>query len=149
MKKNIIIAFLMVAAVSSCNKKIAPAASSTSGTTGGSVSTASSPASKMESGAPMPTGAATTTGGSTSVPVLPAEKTGSKSDANPPKTIAPEVAGQNTYNTKCGKCHGLKVASNYTADRWISIMQVMATKAQLTAEEKENVLAYVKANAKK
>jgi hypothetical protein len=57
--------------------------------------------------------------------------------------------GQSTYNAKCGKCHGLKVTTDYTADRWISIMQVMAPKAHLDDTEKENVLAYVKANAKK
>ena len=48
------------------------------------------------------------------------------------------MLGQSTFNVKCGKCHGLKVTTDYTADRWVSIMQVMATKAQLTETEKEN-----------
>jgi mono/diheme cytochrome c family protein len=59
------------------------------------------------------------------------------------------MLGQSTYNAKCGKCHGLKVTTDFTADRWVSIMQVMASKAHLDDTEKENVLAYVKANAKK
>ena len=64
-------------------------------------------------------------------------------------TITPEMQGQTIYNAKCGSCHYLKVTTDYTADRWISIMQVMAIKANLNDTEKENVLAYVKANAKK
>jgi hypothetical protein len=59
------------------------------------------------------------------------------------------MLGQATYNAKCGKCHGLKIASDYTVDRWISVMQIMAPKAKLDETEKENVLAYVKANAKR
>jgi hypothetical protein len=62
---------------------------------------------------------------------------------------APLIAGQQTYNAKCGRCHPHKVTSDYTADRWVSIMQVMAPKANLNDAEKSNVLAYVKANAKK
>ena len=58
-------------------------------------------------------------------------------------------AGQSTYNAKCGRCHGLKVVSDYTAPRWASIMQVMATKANLAEAEKANVLTYVQLNAKK
>lgn len=64
-------------------------------------------------------------------------------------TLTHEMQGQAIYNAKCGRCHGLKVTTDYTADRWISIMQVMATKANLNDTEKENVLAYVKANSKK
>jgi cytochrome c553 len=63
--------------------------------------------------------------------------------------LSPEQQGQATFSAKCGKCHGLKVTTDYTADRWITVMQVMATKANLSAVEKENVLAYVKLNAKK
>jgi mono/diheme cytochrome c family protein len=61
---------------------------------------------------------------------------------------AASIAGQSTYNQKCGACHGLKIVSDYTVDRWISVMQVMAMKAHLSDTEKENVLAFVKANAK-
>jgi cytochrome c5 len=66
-----------------------------------------------------------------------------------PGQLSPEQQGQAIYSAKCGQCHGLKVTTDYTADRWITVMQVMAPKARLTDVEKENVLAYVKFNAKK
>jgi cytochrome c5 len=66
-----------------------------------------------------------------------------------PGQLSPEQKGQSTYSAKCGQCHGLKVTTDYTVDRWITVMQVMAVKARLSDEEKENVLAYVKLNAKK
>jgi mono/diheme cytochrome c family protein len=62
---------------------------------------------------------------------------------------SPQAMGQSTYNAKCGRCHGLKPVGGYTADRWVGIMESMAPKAHLTDVEKGNVLAYVKANAKK
>ena len=57
--------------------------------------------------------------------------------------------GQNTFNVKCNTCHQLKVTTEFTDLRWVQIMQVMAPKARLTETEKSNVLAYVRANAKK
>ena len=36
------------------------------------------------------------------------------------------IAGQATFNAKCGKCHGLKPAGDYTAERWAQILAVMA-----------------------
>lgn len=65
-----------------------------------------------------------------------------------PEVMA-QIEGQKTFNAKCGRCHGLKVTTDYTDVRWVQIMQVMATKANLTATEKDNVLAYVRANCKK
>lgn len=59
------------------------------------------------------------------------------------------LAGQDIYNAKCGRCHGLKVTTDFTAERWAGILSVMAPKANLTDAERENVYAYVKANAKK
>ncbi|RYY87909.1 MAG: cytochrome C [Chitinophagaceae bacterium] len=58
-------------------------------------------------------------------------------------------AGHQVYNAKCGRCHALKEPSNYTAERWVPIMQSMAPKAKLNEEETANVMAYVQANAKK
>jgi mono/diheme cytochrome c family protein len=128
-----------------CAKKITPTASS-NGSASGSSTTTAAPATL-----PVPPAAKTdaTTAGTTSNPAAnTAAKTGAI-PADPAKANAPEVMGQTTYNAKCGRCHGLKVTTDYTADRWISIMQVMAPKAQLTDAEKENVLTYVKTNAKK
>ncbi len=113
-----------------CAKKITPVSSS-NGTTSGNTTTSAAPETYP------------------ALPVQKAENTTDSATSDLAKAKSPEVMGQTTYNAKCGRCHGLKVVTNYTADRWISIMQVMATKAQLNDAEKENVLAYVKANAKK
>ena len=139
MKKTFAIIILTVL-VWGCAKKIAPVASSGGTISSGTAATANTPA-------PPPVNVPAS---STPVPASPSTPGGSRVPASDSsKTASPEVTGQITYNTKCGKCHGLKVTTDYTNDRWISIMQVMAIKAQLTNDEKENVLAYVKANAKK
>jgi mono/diheme cytochrome c family protein len=144
MKKTFSIIALTIL-VWGCAKKITPTASSNSTASGSSGSTATSPAPAT---LPVPPAAKAPV---SAVPVSPTS-TGSKTGAipaDPAKPLAPEAMGQTTYNNKCGRCHGLKVTTDYTADRWVSIMQVMATKAQLNDVEKENVLAYVKTNAKK
>ncbi|MCL1677072.1 c-type cytochrome [Elizabethkingia meningoseptica] len=53
------------------------------------------------------------------------------------------------FNTRCGKCHDLPKPEDHTAEQWKPIMDQMAPKAKLTDEEKNWVLAYVSANAKK
>ncbi len=141
--KKIAVIVIVLAAVG-CAKKIAPAGSgsgaSSSMGNGGKVISSNTPASSTGSAA----GTGTTPAASQS------EGTGAKVPAAPPATVkAPEVQGQSTYNAKCGKCHGLKVVNDYTADRWASIMAVMGPKAQLNDAETTNVLAYVRANAKK
>ncbi len=86
-----------------------------------------------------------------SVPVGNTGTTGVKiaaPNANSPENLAIKD-GQSTYNVKCGRCHGLKVTTDYTEVRWVQVMQVMAPNAKLTDTEKNNVLAYVRANAKK
>jgi len=57
--------------------------------------------------------------------------------------------GEDLYNLRCGKCHGLPVPSEYTVADWKPIMEAMAPKAKLNAEETNWVLTYVNANAKK
>ena len=59
------------------------------------------------------------------------------------------AAGQSIYKAKCGTCHALKSTGDFTAQRWIGIMDAMAPNARLTDIEKANVYTYVKANAKK
>ncbi|MEI7735520.1 MAG: cytochrome c [Ferruginibacter sp.] len=145
MKKTLSIVALSVF-VWGCSHKLAPAAGGSGSAGSGSAAPAAVPASVKAEG----TGAAAAPAApATPVAKLPDEKTGSKTPATPSETASPAVAGQSIFNTKCGRCHGLKVTTDYTADRWASIMQVMATKAQLNDTEKENVLAYVRANAKK
>ncbi|MEO5944823.1 MAG: hypothetical protein ABIP30_04000 [Ferruginibacter sp.] len=59
------------------------------------------------------------------------------------------MLGHDTYTAKCARCHELKKVDNYTATDWDPILASMAPKAGLTEKETANVLAYVKANAKK
>lgn len=74
-------------------------------------------------------------------------KTAASKEKSPEENAA--IAGQATFNAKCGRCHGLKVAGDYTATRWANILAVMAPKANLSETERNNVYEYVKANAKK
>lgn len=57
--------------------------------------------------------------------------------------------GEDLFTLKCGKCHGLPSPSGFTAAQWKPIMERMAPKAKLNAEETNWILAYVNANAKK
>jgi len=57
--------------------------------------------------------------------------------------------GEDLFNLKCGRCHGLPSPSEFTIADWQPIMARMAPKAKLNAEETNWVLAYVNANAKK
>jgi mono/diheme cytochrome c family protein len=142
--KKIAIILIASIAIASCNKKASPASSNTGTTnTSGVAATASNnvntPAVAVETKATTPVAVNTNAD-----VVSQAAKT-----TKEPGQLSPEQQGQATYNAKCGKCHGLKVTTDYTSDRWITVMQVMAPKARLSDVEKENVLAYVKANAKK
>jgi mono/diheme cytochrome c family protein len=145
MKKTLSIAVLSVF-VWGCSHKLTPAAGGSGTGVSNSGAPAAVPSSVKSEGAGT---AATPVTPATPVAKLPDDKTGSKTPADATSSASPAVMGQGIYNAKCGRCHGLKVTTDYTSDRWASIMQVMATKAQLNDTEKENVLAYVRANAKK
>jgi hypothetical protein len=138
-----------------CAKKIAPQSSSTPvSSNSGSAVAAPETTPKLGNSAPVVNTPVAPSPSSTpvspaAIPSVPSTPEGTRSPTDRSGTKSPEMLGQSTFNAKCGKCHGLKVTTDYTADRWISIMQVMATKAQLTEAEKENVLAYVKVNAKR
>jgi mono/diheme cytochrome c family protein len=129
----------LTALVWGCAKKSTPTAS-TGGTSSNSGSVVNVPATSAKS--------ETVVTNTAPVAAVPSTPAGTRSPAEG-AAKSPEMLGQATYNAKCGKCHGLKVTTDYTAERWISVMQVMAPKARLDDTEKENVLAYVKANAKK
>ncbi|UEG50488.1 hypothetical protein LK994_03230 [Ferruginibacter lapsinanis] len=67
-----------------------------------------------------------------------------------PEAMATNVAsGKVTYEAKCGRCHGLKEPGEFTAERWVGLVNWMAPKAHLSDTEKADVLAYVQAGAKK
>jgi mono/diheme cytochrome c family protein len=143
--KKIIYTLSLGILIASCAHKITPAAGGNSSNTGGVINkSAETPATTPSANNNTPT--------NTPVYAAPIPATSPEAaKALPPSASAgsKEMQGQSTFNVKCGTCHGLKVTTDYTVDRWISVMQVMALKAHLTEGEKENVLAYVKANAKK
>jgi hypothetical protein len=144
MKKTFIILSAAVM-VWGCSKKMAPASSNTPSSNTGSVSTINN----NNTGTTTPVGKETTSP-ATPTPMNATEATGARPTSAPlSPEIAQQMAGQNTYNMKCGRCHGLKVVTDYGDVRWVEIMAVMATKANLNETEKANVLAYVRANAKK
>lgn len=62
---------------------------------------------------------------------------------------AKPASGQGIFESKCGRCHELPSPSAYSVKRWEPIMDHMAPKAFLTETEKNLVLDYVQANAKK
>jgi mono/diheme cytochrome c family protein len=142
MKKTFTI-LALVTLVWGCAKKVTPTQSETPATNTGSVIGQTKPVETDPGKA--------TTATTAQAPIENTGATGTKvapTGTNNPETNA-AIAGQATYNAKCGKCHGLKVTTDYTADRWSSILAVMAQYAKLTDTEKDNVYAYVKANAKK
>ena len=150
MKKILCIASLMVM-VWGCSKKMTPSKTEAATTNSGSVSTNTQPLStapNLEKGA---TGSATASTTATSTGTI--ENTGINGSKIAPAATSADaaaaIAGQKIYNAKCGGCHGLKVTTDYTSDRWASILAVMAPKAQLNETEKNNVYAYVKENSKK
>ncbi len=56
--------------------------------------------------------------------------------------------GKKIYETRCGRCHGLKKVDDYTVSSWVGIMDRMAPKARLDETEKSQALAYVQFYAK-
>ncbi len=82
---------------------------------------------------------------------VPAETQKSTVAVQPTETsVKPTDAehGQKVYEASCGRCHGLKNPSEFTVSEWRPIMNSMSRKANLTASDKADVLAYVIKNAK-
>ncbi len=136
--KKIFTALLLMIFVWSCSKKVAP---SNSGASAGSNQT-------------MPAESNIGKGTDPATSATPAANTGTFGTKEAPvkEQTAEDIAavtGQSIFNAKCGRCHGLKPTIDHTADRWASILAVMAPRAGLTDSERENVYAYVKLNAKK
>lgn len=137
--KKIVPVFTAAILIWGCAKKMTPTQSETSpaSNTGGVINNTGKTAETNAA-----TGSAST--GSTGIE---GTKTAAPREKTPGEAAA--IAGQATFNAKCGKCHGLKPAGDYTATRWANILAVMAPKANLSEEERNNVYEYVKANAKK
>ena len=149
MKKTFTILTLTIL-VWGCAKKMAPAKATTPTANTGSaiVKNTETPPPVVNTPPPAPITTNTPTVFTTNETA--GTKTVVKAGTQSPEVLA-QMAGQSTYSVKCGTCHGLKVTTDYTADRWASVMAVMgnASHANLNSTEKENVLAYVRANSKK
>jgi hypothetical protein len=66
-----------------------------------------------------------------------------------PTSTDPMVMGKSLYVARCSKCHELPKVGDFTANKWTGIVDWMAPKAKLSTQEKQLVLNYVQANAKR
>ena len=84
-------------------------------------------------------------------PKTTATKTTAETKENPDKNytvILNSSYGKEVFESKCGNCHDLNKPSDYTFKAWNPIMDRMAKKANLDYLQKQNVLGYLKENAK-
>jgi len=84
------------------------------------------------------------------VPIITERKTAPlkelRSDTVNYSTIKPDtLQGKRLFLTRCSRCHGLPVATEYSAKRWDAILTSMLPKARLTNEQGIHVTAYIKA----
>ena len=145
MRKTFTIAILSLM-VWGCAKKIAPLKAVLPSSNSGSVSSSNVELPKSTTNNSIPTSQPTVfTTSETSN-----SKTVVRAGIQSPEVLS-QIAGQATFNAKCGRCHQLRVTTNYTSDRWAAVMAVMSNSAHanLSETERENVLAYVQANSKK
>lgn len=144
--RNTFTILTLVILVWGCAKKITPAKSETPppSNTGSAIQTPSQNNNERQASAPTP---ATNT--NTTITPGVGGPTGTLPAATPKPEEAILIAGQQIFNAKCNRCHAYRVTTDYTADRWMSIMAVMSIKANLTQSERDNVTAYVRANSKK
>ncbi len=129
MKKMLIITIIGFT-LYSCSKKITPTATVINSNTKTEESTSEKTTAKIES----------------TMPAIEA-KASEKMDAIKNDKMIKD--GLLTYKIKCSKCHELHDTEEFTATKWVKIIDWMAPKARLEPEEKANVLAYVSAYAKK
>jgi mono/diheme cytochrome c family protein len=65
---------------------------------------------------------------------------------NSPEAIA---AGKTIFETRCNRCHDLKIVDAYTTERWSSILPTMIPRARLNDEQAKELRSYVMAGARK
>lgn len=128
--KKTLIAFTAVIMLAACHRKAAPEVN-----TGGTSS--SKETGKTE------TKTNTATAPVSGTPSL--DNKNQNSDIKPPMSLD---LGKAVFVNRCGKCHALKQPNNYTKGQWENILKAMAPKAKLTAEETDQVSAYLLANSK-
>ena len=80
-------------------------------------------------------------------------KTATETSASTEKTSSASVTyeqymeGKKVYQQYCGKCHGLKSPGDYTAERWVKLIDKMAGRAKIDENQKEQIYRYVSVNA--
>jgi hypothetical protein len=122
--------FSVVCAILACNRKMAPAGSDMGVT-------------KSDSRKSGTTASSTNTAASNTTPTF--ENKNNNTGVYIPVSME---LGKSTFVGKCGKCHELKEAGNYTKNQWVDILKVMNGRAKLTQQEGDAVSAYLIANAK-
>ncbi len=55
--------------------------------------------------------------------------------------------GKKVYEQYCGKCHALKSPGDFTADRWVKLIDRMAGRARIDEAQKQQIYNYVSVNA--
>lgn len=60
------------------------------------------------------------------------------------KTAAPGLGGAQLWTQNCGHCHNLRSPDSYSDAQWEVAMLHMRVRANLTAEEHEKILAFLK-----
>jgi cytochrome c5 len=134
MKKLITLSFIVVIGIMACTKKAVPASSG-----------ASSPG-KTE------TVMTSTDTKTTADDKMQADAVAQKNDdTRPPASTSPIPSmdmGKTLYMSKCGTCHALKSAGDYTGAQWDNILKTMAPRAKLSGDETKQLQGYIKANAK-
>ena len=63
-------------------------------------------------------------------------------------TIDAVKSGKELYDNRCGKCHKLFAPTDYSIKRWPGIVDSMQPKANITDEQKAQILAYLSSEAK-
>ncbi len=64
-------------------------------------------------------------------------------------TLPPQQRGKAIYETSCNRCHALYMPSSYAAEEWPFYVRKYGRKARLSAEERDLVMSYLQAGARK
>ena len=72
----------------------------------------------------------------------PATGTGQSKDAQKGPTVGP--SGAQLWAQTCGHCHNIRSPSSYSDAQWDVVMLHMRVRANLTAEEHKQILAFLK-----
>jgi mono/diheme cytochrome c family protein len=75
----------------------------------------------------------------------PAAKTPQGQPAAPAASTSPLAVGGKMWSQRCGQCHNLRPASQYSDAQWAVAMHHMRIRVPLTGEEQRNMLKFLQA----